>query len=180
MVKKIGIVISIIILLLSVEASVLAIPKNSENNNFVNSFNDRSFPSSPGDYFRFMISDWRIRSYKIHIPSSYDGNTQTPLILVLHGGGGRALSMESKTEFSAKADEEGFIVVYPNGNSRFPTIFERRWNSGHAGGFALDRNIDDVGFISKLINKLQSKLNIDSDKIYVTGHFVTGVLLQLL
>jgi polyhydroxybutyrate depolymerase len=127
-----------------------------------------------GDYLRFILYDFRIRSYRIHIPSSYNDNTQVSLVLALHGGGGRSKNMLSKTGFNQKSDEEGFIVVYPNGISRILPI--RTWNAGFCCGQALEKNIDDVGFIEKLIDKLEGEYNIDSNRIYITGHSNGGMM----
>lgn len=68
------------------------------------------------------------------------------------------------TGFNTVADADNFIVVYPDG-------IEGHWNDGR--GMQLYRaqteNIDDVGFISALIDALSKELNIDSKMIYVTG-----------
>ena len=55
------------------------------------------------------------RSYQIHIPPNYDPAKPTPLVLALHGASMNAPTMERFTGLSAKADQAGFIVVYPNG-----------------------------------------------------------------
>src|SRR4030043_256365 len=64
----------------------------------------------------------------------------------------------------AHTDKEGFIIVYPQGVGR-------HWNDGRKG--ANDRahkeNIDDVGFISLLIDRLVTEWNINPARIYVTG-----------
>jgi polyhydroxybutyrate depolymerase len=121
------------------------------------------------DPLYFMIHDGLIRSYRLHIPESYNDQVLTPLVVVLHGGGGRSVTMLRKTNFSVESEKEGFICVYPNGFSRFPLFF-RMWNGGYCCGIALDKNVDDVGFIKTLINHLCSQLTIDPQRIYVTGH----------
>jgi len=137
---------------------------------------------SPGDYFRFLKNDGRIRSYRMHIPPGYDGEKPVPLVLVLHGAGTLCNSYVAQKvyNFDSKADEEGFITIYPNGermhrwylfNVPFP-LFElwelmtwsRTWN------FWDYNNVDDVGFIHNLITNLQSSLNINTSRIYVAGH----------
>ena len=70
---------------------------------------------SPGDYYRFMIYDGHIRSYRIHIPPSYDEENPMPLVISVHGFTSNSMSNEIMTGLSEKADEEGFIAVYPNG-----------------------------------------------------------------
>ena len=108
------------------------------------------------------------RSYILHLPPLYNGDDEMPLIVVLHGGGGNAKNIEDATGFSEKADEEGFIVVYPDGSGRFDRYL-LTWNNGFCCGYALKNNIDDVGFIRALIGYLQEKYAIKRNMIYVTG-----------
>jgi polyhydroxybutyrate depolymerase len=80
-----------------------------------------------------------------------------------------------KTGFNNLSDENGFIVVYPDGVGRLKNRL-LTWNAGYCCGYALDNNIDDVGFIKKLIEKIQNNFNIDSNRIYVTGHSNGGMM----
>jgi polyhydroxybutyrate depolymerase len=108
------------------------------------------------------------RSYRIHIPPGHDRRIPRPLLLVLHGGGGTGENMIKLTlgGFDKLADEEGFVVVYPD-------AVEKNWNDGRNGdetGYrAHQEKIDDVGFIAALIDTLQKELNIDPRRVYVTG-----------
>jgi polyhydroxybutyrate depolymerase len=71
----------------------------------------------------------------------------------------------------AKSDQEGFIVVYPEGSG--PKVGGKTigsWNAGRCCPTAMRENIDDVGFISLLIDELETNFNIDPDRVYVTGH----------
>lgn len=102
------------------------------------------------------------RTYLLHIPSSYDGSSAVPLVLALHHAGGNGSGFESTTGFSDKADSNNFIVVYPNG-------IEGYWNAGNCCGSAMEDTIDDVGFISALIDTISADYNIDSTRIFATG-----------
>jgi polyhydroxybutyrate depolymerase len=119
--------------------------------------------------------DGRIRNYIIHIPSNYDAEEPIPLVLALHGGGGNSENMQDKTGFNQLANEEGFIVVYPDGTGR---LINRllTWNSGHCCGFAFKNDIDDVGFIRTLIEQIQQEFLIDTNKIFITGHSNGGMM----
>ena len=60
----------------------------------------------------------RIRTYQLHIPPLRDERGHHPLVIVLHGGGGKGQNMKqylTRGEFDALADEEGFVVIYPDG-----------------------------------------------------------------
>lgn len=112
--------------------------------------------------------DGQQRTYIVHLPSSYNSSNSYPLVLILHGGGGNARNAERMTGFSKKADEEGFIAVYPEGSGRFKRIL-LTWNGGFCCEYALEHNIDDVGFIRTLIEELVDEYSINTSMIYVTG-----------
>lgn len=109
------------------------------------------------------------RSYVVRVPPELtDTKRKLPLVLVLHGGGGNAEITERMTGFTAKAAKEGFIVVYPEGSSRFKDKL-LTWNAGHCCGYALNNKVDDVGFISALIDKLIKDYPVDPKRVYTTG-----------
>ena len=106
------------------------------------------------------------RTYRLYLPPSFDKTKPLPLVIALHGGGGTGKNMERLTRngFNTLADKEGFVVVYPDG-------IERHWNDGRkeVSYRAHKEKIDDVGFISTLIDHLSKDANIDPRRVYVTG-----------
>lgn len=146
---------------------------------------DTTTQFSPGDHFRYLMVDGRLRSYQIHIPPIYDGTKPTPVVIALHGHTGGWPELKIGAEWDKKSDKEGFIAVYPNGhlaplllrfllfiNIFMPTL--HLW--GHLWNCWDYCDIDDVGFIRALINHLESKLNIDSSRIYITGMSGGGMM----
>ncbi len=113
-----------------------------------------------------LIHDGYERKYIIYKPSSIEKSKKLPLLIALHGGGGtsKQLITHTKHRFNQLADVEKYYVVYPQG-------LEKGWNDGRndLNQFATVNNIDDVGFIQRLIRNLQSKYNIDEKRIFVTG-----------
>ncbi|MBU0636278.1 hypothetical protein KKE06_04605 [Candidatus Micrarchaeota archaeon] len=125
----------------------------------------------PGDYDFSVWHDGLKRTYLVHVPPSYTGENLTPVVLVLHGGGGNGESMKEFTLMDTTADKEGFIAVYPEGTGK--KFFGKTlgsWNGGRCCPSAMEENVDDVGFISKMIDQLQADFNADQDRIFVTGH----------
>ena len=104
------------------------------------------------------------RTYLIHVPASYDPQKPVPLILVLHGATQSPASAERMSKMSQKSESENFIVVYPSGTGRLPT-----WNSGSCCAYAMKNHIDDIAFLSALIDKLETDYSIDRKRIFVTG-----------
>ncbi|MBN1562404.1 MAG: prolyl oligopeptidase family serine peptidase [Anaerolineae bacterium] len=126
----------------------------------------------PGDYERTIIVDGLERSFKVHIPQGVYANGPAPLIIGLHGLSSNNELFEIYTEMDAKADELGFIVVYPNGTGDK----ELAWNAGHCCNLQPRNNVDDVAFIRELVAAMQKLLNIDANRIYATGMSNGGML----
>ena len=115
-----------------------------------------------------LLVDGLERTYLIHVPLDYDGTNPVPLVLVFHGGGGNGKNAQEMTGFNDKADEEGFIVVYPQGMGRFDNYL-LTWNAGFCCGYAYENQIDDVRFIRELIVHIQDQYTINESRIYATG-----------
>jgi polyhydroxybutyrate depolymerase len=112
--------------------------------------------------------DGRVRTYLVHLPASYSKDKTWPLVLVLHGGGGNGEQVAKMTGFSRKADQEGFIAVYPNGTGLWQNRF-LTWNAGNCCAYAYENRIDDVGFIRALIGQLRKDYAVDDRRIYAAG-----------
>ncbi len=128
-----------------------------------------------GDHVLSLTAGGRERTYLLHLPPTYDGKKILPLVIVLHGGGGNAPGAVRMSGFSEKADKEGFVVVYPNGSGRLKDRL-LTWNSGNCCGHALDKDVDDVGFIRMLIDELEKTRAIDPKRVYVTGMSNGGMM----
>ena len=157
-------IISFIIITLLIICS-FGVQGSSKQNNYLKS------QISPGDYFRFIIVDGRIRSYRLHVPPSYDGLTPVSIVFSLHGHGANAWDMRRYTEFDDKSDEEGFIVVYPNGHFIFKGYIELFLGLWYGWNFWDNQNydVDDLNYISTLIHYFQINFNVNASRIYITG-----------
>jgi polyhydroxybutyrate depolymerase len=124
-----------------------------------------------GDQTFSLQHDGMTRTYLVHIPTGYTGENPAPLVISLHGGGGiGALLSKHMGGMSQKSDEEGFIAVYPDGVSSIGTPgIRQHWSSGSMRTEVRSEGIDDVGFISSLIDDLSSRYNIDTKRVYATG-----------
>lgn len=69
------------------------------------------------------------RTYLVHLPSNYSGIEELPLLIAMHGGFGNAYNMQNMSQLSVKADEENYIVVYPEGIEG-GVITNTAWNAG--------------------------------------------------
>jgi len=106
------------------------------------------------------------RAYLLHVPSNFQAGTSA-LVIALHGSQGSGLRLSETSGLSAKADKEGFAVVYPYALVS-PGAGFTEWNEffNHSFGSSAP---DDVGFIRQLILTLQTQINPSPKKIFVTG-----------
>lgn len=110
--------------------------------------------------------DGRVRRFLVH---DFSDGSPAPVVIVLHGGGGHPENAVDMSQFDVIAERERFIVVYPAGTSRRDGERLLTWNAGHCCAYARESQIDDVGFISAMIDQLVASGRADPKRIYVTG-----------
>lgn len=104
------------------------------------------------------------RTYRLYVPRGLAKGA--PLVVVMHGSGqnGAQMRMETGYAFERLADKHGFAVVYPN-------AYEGYWDVcsivGDVSANGLD--IDDVGFITEMVDKLISEIGVDPGRVFATG-----------
>ena len=140
----------------------LSLPTSAENQTAYNSPPVTTTPTS--GYSGGLLSGGLQRTYLVHLPACYDKSRLWPLVIVLHGGGGEGKNIDALTGFNTESDREGFVVVYPD-------AVNRNWNDGRGDPNIKSQatDIDDVSFISALIDQLEKDLSINKKMIYVTG-----------
>ena len=136
-------------------------------------------PLTPGDHRRTLTVDGRRRSYLVHVPPGYDGSAPTPVVLAFHGAMMNARMMVTFCGLNAKADEAGFVVVYPNGTGLGESVLF--WNADakpgprDAGGARRGRP-DDVAFTAALLDALATVVNVDAARVYAAGMSNGGMM----
>jgi polyhydroxybutyrate depolymerase len=114
------------------------------------------------------------RSYRVHVPAGQEGRS-LPVVIALHGGGGSGSAMEAYSGLSERADEDGFVVVYPDGSGRLRDRL-LTWNAHNCCGYAAEHDVDDVAFVDALITEVGREFGTDPRRVYVTGHSNGGML----
>lgn len=118
----------------------------------------------PGETTRRTINiNGREREYLVHVPKNYQPGESTPLVLVYHGVNSDAATMQDVTQFSQKADQNNFIVVFMDGND------ENRLHSWNNGQLAFSRDTDDIAFTRGVLDQVQSDLNVDRSEVFAVG-----------
>jgi polyhydroxybutyrate depolymerase len=103
-----------------------------------------------------------LRSFTVHIPALADSAQLPPLVIALHGGGGTGAGMRQLSGLDAISNANGFVVAYPDG-------YLKSWADGRGTTDAEKAGVDDVAFISALIDQLAQITPIDTKRVYVTG-----------
>ena len=113
---------------------------------------------------RTMLAGGLTREYRLYVPAIYTRTTgNVPLLLNLHGYGSNNVQQEGYGDFRPLADTANFLVVHPNGV--FDANNKRNWNTFGPRG----TGVDDVAFISALIDTLAAHYRIDLNRVYSTG-----------
>jgi len=128
----------------------------------------------PGDYSFVIKIGGLERFYIVHVPQDYDVKKNIPVLIMLHGGGGTAKNTMTYTLWSQKADEEGFLAVYPEAtrqDSSKPASLQNPpiWNDGSTRYEAGEKDVPDVAYIGAIIDDLTSRFAVDINRIYVAG-----------
>ncbi len=138
-----------------------ACKKNEVNNN------------ADAEGYRTITQASDTREYIVHVPTSYDANTATPLVINYHGFGGNAANFMTEVgAFNTVANNNNFIVAYPQGVER--TKGGAEWDPGDNGNQSIQDN--DVYFTKQLIANISQEFNIDPNKIYATGYSNGGMM----
>jgi len=104
------------------------------------------------------------REFLIRLPKNYTSAKQLPVIFALHGGGGNYKNTMSLYNFTDVADTYGYIIVAPNAINK---SWSMKGISSRVKGNRQD--IDDVHFISVLIDTVVKYYKGDEKRVFCTG-----------
>jgi polyhydroxybutyrate depolymerase len=111
------------------------------------------------------------RTVIVHVPPGATGSHPVALVLNLHGSGSTAAGQEAFSGMDATADQDGFVVAYPQARIATSTGFD--WNvpgEPLVGGGAVPKGAaDDVTFLTRLVGVLEHRECIAPDRVYATG-----------
>ncbi len=106
------------------------------------------------------------REFYVYIPDGLNTPiTLAPLLFNLHGYRRQALDFLGYSGFQSLADEDSFIVIYPQG-SILPSTGQPHWNDS---GWTSESPANDIDFISSLIDWAYAEYQIDLSRVYATG-----------
>ena len=112
----------------------------------------------------------------VHVPSSYDGETPAPLILLLHGYTASGAQQDAYFGLSGLVDDYGFILVAPDGTEETSDRRSRFWNASSACCNFFGSDVDDVAYLTRLIDAVKADYAIDDTRIALFGHSNGGFM----
>ena len=148
-----------------------------EAESLLNSFEEGEDPlkGAVGDTRRHYYLDEadEIIPYRLYVPSSYDGSTPFPLIVVLHGLGGTENTFFERGAglLPSLCEQHGYILAAPMGY---------RVNGGYGRGknspLAERRRLSELSEkdVMSVLSLVRNEYLIDGHRIYLTGHSMGG------
>ena len=108
----------------------------------------------------------------MYVPTNYNSDIEYPLMINFHGFGGTASDFVEIADMRSLAENENFIIVYPQGTllGGFP-----HWNSS-APSSDNKSSVDDIGFVEKMIENISSTYSINEKRVYAAGYSNGGFL----
>ncbi|MGH7566112.1 MAG: alpha/beta hydrolase family esterase [Gemmatimonadota bacterium] len=118
----------------------------------------------PGDYSRTIVSGGLERSYSLHVPPAWSAGAELPLVLAFHGTQSSPANLRAVSGLDPVADALGVVVAYP-------AAARGDWNTEciECGSDAVVDEVDDLGFVSDLVDQLVVDVGVDRRRVYVIG-----------
>ena len=129
----------------------------------------RTAHASSGSWKMFTYSSSQgSRNYYVYTPANYQPGTSVPLIVMLHGCTQTPTDFAAGTQMNALADQQQFIVVYPQQTSTYNAL--SCWNWFQPADQA--RGSGEPAIIAGIVQTVEqntSQWTVDPNRVYVAG-----------
>ena len=107
------------------------------------------------------------RYFEVCLPENY--HADLPVVFALHGWSQNISVIKNYSRIDEIGDTLGFITVYPQG-------IINAWNNGIRNNTlgTTDTTVNDVGFLSALIDTIDAEHDIDLSRVYFCGFSMGG------
>ena len=129
------------------------------------------------------------RQFIVYRPETLEAEAEVPVVFMFHGSGQSGEQFYKDSGWVDKADEEGFMVVFPTAlkyhvfsdekivNGKLKTdvaTYQTKWNSYELPGlfdpaFPPQTAADDLAFTDAMLTFLDENYAVDNERIYATG-----------
>lgn len=114
------------------------------------------------------------RPVDLMVPDDLADDEAAPVVLVLHGFTADRDLQRIYFGFDTPARERGVIMVYPDGTA--DPDGSRFWNATDACCNLYGSGVDDVAYLSAVVDFVATVHPIDRDRVYVVGHSNGGFM----
>jgi polyhydroxybutyrate depolymerase len=114
------------------------------------------------------------RPYDVVVPKSYTGATAFPLVVLLHGYTANGALQEFYFKLQPLAEARGFLYVHPDGLK--DGVGNGFWNATDACCDLGNKGVDDVAYLTSILDQVQAKYKVDPKRIYFVGHSNGGFM----
>ncbi|MCB9588143.1 MAG: alpha/beta hydrolase fold domain-containing protein [Polyangiaceae bacterium] len=124
---------------------------------------------------RTLIAQGRKRVVYVHVPPGHSKSKAVPLVIALHGNGGSAALLNRGTRYglTREADARGWVLLLPQG-------IDEAWNDHRPFKQEALAGVDDVAFLTQLIDVAQRDYGIDPEQVFVVGASNGGAMAMTL
>jgi polyhydroxybutyrate depolymerase len=109
------------------------------------------------------------RSYLVVAPRRVAAQERLPVVMVLHGLGVNSDAMSRAADWRGAVERHRFLAVFPQG-------LADSWNMGPCCPPANLAQIDDIGFLSAVVDEVAGRPDVDLDRRYLTGFSNGGIM----
>jgi polyhydroxybutyrate depolymerase len=117
----------------------------------------------------------RPRPVNLYVPSTHDGQTAMPLVILLHGYGESGQQKEDYMKLGPLSEARGFLYCYPDGG-----FYLRRgvlaWNSTDALSDYENTPVDDAAYLRSVIEETGRRFAVDRKRVYLIGQSNGGFM----
>ena len=128
---------------------------------------------------RFTLSvDGEEREFYVHVPTSYTGSSNFPVVFMLHGTSGDGEKFYDGSGWKELGESENILTVFPS-SGRYCIIdpvdgqkTTTKWNITPDAEWVFcagEKPKDDIKFLKAIIDDLKSRFMVDNKRIYLVG-----------
>lgn len=108
------------------------------------------------------------RPARLVVPTAHDGTTPLPLVVLLHGYSANSTLQDTYWRASTVARAMGFYLVLPEGMT--DTRGNQFWNATPACCDFDATGVDDVAYLTGLLDEAEAVVPVDTSRVYFIGH----------
>ena len=114
------------------------------------------------------------RPARFYAPPAHDGVTPLPALVLLHGYGVDGAAQEAYFALRRATNAEGFYLVVPDGT--LDADGRRFWNATPACCDFGATGVDDVAYLTSLLDALEAIVPVDPSAVFFLGHSNGGFM----